>query len=208
MAYPKPDPIAPVSDDEERRIEKQLARILFFRVLLLTILLGTMVLFYPENYVIFPLVPLKFIGLFIVSIYGLTISSAALLPKVTGLKTFAYLQISLDIVITTLLICFTGGSQSILIITYFFPITCGALLLFRQGALFMAAQASILYFGVLVLEYQHVFPWLFPNTNLQDVTYVLNRFSVPGLIFFLVAFIAAFMSERLHNAELELSKTT
>jgi two-component system sensor histidine kinase PilS (NtrC family) len=208
MAYPKPDPIAPVSDDEERRIEKQLARILFFRVLLLTILLGTMVLFYPENYVIFPLVPLKFIGLFIVSIYGLTISSAALLPKVTGLKTFAYLQISLDIVITTLLICFTGGSQSILIITYFFPITCGALLLMRQGALFMAAQASILYFGVLVLEYQHVFPWLFPNTNLQDVTYVLNRFSVPGLIFFLVAFIAAFMSERLHNAELELSKTT
>lgn len=208
MAYPKPGPIAPVSVDEGRRIEKQLARILFFRVLLLTILIGAMLLFYPENYVIFPLVPLKFIGLFIVTIYGVTISSAALLPNVNNLKTFAYLQISLDIVITTLLICFTGGSQSSLIITYFFPIICGAFLLFRQGALFMAAQASILYFGVLVLEYQSIFPWLFPNTNLQDVTYVLNRFSVPGLIFFLVAFIAAFMSERLRNAELELSKTT
>lgn len=207
MENQKNCPIAPVNEGEGQRIEKQLTRILLFRILLITILLGAMVLLYPENYIIFPLIPLKFIALFIVSIYGLTIFSMVILPKVPCLKPFAYLQISFDILVTTVIIGFTGGSQSILIITYFFPITCGALLLFRQGALLMAAQSSILYFGVLVIEYQQVLPWLFPHTNLQNVTYVLNRFSVPGLIFFLVAFIGSFMSEQLHKAEVELSKT-
>jgi two-component system sensor histidine kinase PilS (NtrC family) len=208
MPSPKPCSIAPVTPHEGKRLEKQLIRILFFRVLLVTIILGGMVLFYPKNYIIFPLVPLHYIAFFIVAIYIFTISSAAATPKVPCIKLFAYVQISLDILLTSIIIIFTGGSQSILIIVYFFPITCGALLLFRTGALFMAAQASLLYLAILTLEYQHIFPWMFPNTNLQDVTYVLNRFSIPGLIFFLVAFIGAFMAERLYKAELELSKTT
>ncbi len=208
MASIKPCPISPVTPHEGQRLAKQLSRILLFRVVLVTLLLSGMVFFYPDNYVIFPLIPLKYIAFFIAAIYVFTISSAALIQRIACILPFAYLQISLDILLTTIIIAFTGGSQSILIIVYFFPITCGALLLFRTGALFMAAQASILYFSVLTVEYYHVFPWFFPHTNLQDFTYVLNRFSIPGLIFFLVAFIGAFMAERLYDAEQELSKTT
>lgn len=208
MTQPEPCSIAPVTPYEGQRLEKQLTRILFFRVLLVTIVLGGMVLFYPKNYIIFPLLPLQYIALFVAAIYIFTITSAATISRVPCIKLFAYLQISLDILLTTVIIVFTGGSQSILIIVYFFPITCGALLLFRTGALFMAAQASLLYLGVLTVEYQHIFPGLFPSTNLQDVTYVLNRFSIPGLIFFLVAVIGAFMAERLYKAEIELSKAT
>ena len=208
MASPKPCTIAPVHSYEGQRIERQLTRILFFRVLLITILLSGMVLLYPENYIIFPLVPLRYIAFFIVGIYVFTITSAAVISHVRCIIPFAYLQISLDILLTTIIIGFTGGSQSILILIYFLPIICGALLLFRKGALFMAAQASFLYFAMLIIEYRHLFPWLFPNTNLQNFTYVLNRFSIPGLIFFLVAFIGSFMAERLYKAELELSKTT
>ncbi len=208
MTPQEPCSIAPVTPYEGQRLAKQLTRILFFRVLLVTIVLGGMVLFYPKNYIIFPLLPLQYIALFVGAIYLFTITSAAAIPRVPCIKLFAYIQISLDILLTTLIIVFTGGSQSILIIVYFFPITCGALLLFRTGALFMAAQSSLFYLAVLTVEYQHIFPWLFPNTNLQDVTYVLNRFSIPGLIFFLVAFIGSFMAERLYKAELELSKAT
>ena len=208
MPKNQPCAIAPVTLYEGQRLEKQLSRILFSRVLLVTILLGIMVLFYPKDYITFPLVPLKFIALFIGSIYVVTITSATIIPSVSCIKLFTYFQISLDILLTSVIICFTGGSQSILIIVYFFPIICGALLLFRTGALFMAAQATLFYFAILTFEYQHVFPLLFPNSNLQNFTYVLNRFSIPGLLFFLVAVISAFMAERLYKAELGLAQTT
>lgn len=200
-------PLKPLDPQEDIHLRKQLLWVLFFRVVLLTFLLGIIVFFQSQNKSNYQIIPIHLVGLFIGGVYLFTITSALAIRYVPCSKPFTYIQISLDVLLTSVLVFFSGGSQSFLIIIYFFPIISGATLLLRRGALFMAAQSSLMYGAILWIEYSKSMAAYFPSSSIDQFMMTLPIFSISGLSFFLTAFLSSFMSERLKTTETALSKT-
>lgn len=154
--------------------------------------------------------PLRFTTTFIAGVYLFTICSAFLLNNVRFqcYTFFTYAQIFVDILLTSCLVLYTGGSQSLFTIIYFFPVISAAILLYRRGGLATASLCSFAYGSILIAEYFDYHPsilqqaWLTPLTS---STVVLHFFAVTGLSFFLVAILGALLSERLQKTEAALS---
>ncbi|MEN8257651.1 MAG: ATP-binding protein [Thermodesulfobacteriota bacterium] len=199
--------LKPLNTEEDIHLRRQLLWVLFFRVVLLTFLLGIIVFFQYKDGTDYQIIPIQLVGLFVGGVYLLTIGSAFLIRFVPYFKPFTFIQISLDVLLTSILVFFSGGSQSFLIIIYFFPIISGATLLLRRGSLFMAAQASLMYGAVLWIEYSGTMAVYFPSSTLDDFMMTLPIFSISGLSFFLTAFLSSFMAERLKITETALSQT-
>ncbi|MBU0966180.1 MAG: PAS domain S-box protein [Proteobacteria bacterium] len=190
-------------------LKNQIQWIFFLRIVVLTILLGISILLQTkEHEIIIP--PISYIAYFIIGTYLFTILSALLLKVITCYRYFAYLQIIIDCLLTTCLVFFTGGSQSIFTIIYFFPIISSAILLFRRGALLLAALTTFSYAAILAAEFLTPIPTLLHIgiIPLTSIHVAMHYFSVRGITFFLVAVFSSILSERLHRAEAELSKTS
>ncbi|KPJ97282.1 MAG: hypothetical protein AMJ60_12000 [Desulfobacterales bacterium SG8_35] len=190
--------------------KRQLQWMLFLRVVFLTLLLGiNLVLQSAEKHIITP--PFYYVVAFIAGVYLYTIFSALILKFIRRYTTFAYGQILIDVVLISILIYYSGGSQSIFTILYFFPIIAGSFILFRRGGLAPAAACTIAYGIILVLEYTGYHPdffedyWYWP---LKDVRSVMNLFSIHGLTFFITAILSSLLSEKLRRTEKALITTT
>lgn len=191
----------------KRRIQWQLS----LRIVVLSVLLGITILLHKKNAgQTFP--PLEYVAYFITCVYLFTIISAILLKYVKRqFVKFAYIQIIIDVLLTACLIYSTGGSQSIFIIIYFFPIVTGALMLFRRGGLFIASVCTLSYGAIIALEYMGSYPDYFPvlqTTPLTNPQAVMHQFAIPGFSFFLVAILSTLLSERLRKTEEALSHTS
>lgn len=183
--------------------------LLFLRVVVLTLLLGISVLLQTHGHdLLIP--PLRYISFFIAGVYLFTIVSALLLTseRFRCHRLFAYFQICIDILLTSVLVLYTGGSQSIFTILYFFPIISASILLFRRGSLAAAAFCTFGYGAILVSEYLGYHPSLFQQewrSPLSSYIVIMHFFAVTGLSFFLVAILGALLSERLQKTEAALS---
>lgn len=191
-------------------LKRQLQWLLLLRVLFLSVLLGISILLQSKEHGL-TIPPLEYIAYFIAVIYSFTIISALLLRVITCYKGFAYVQLITDAFLTACLVFFSGGSQSIFITIYFFPIIVGGMLLFRQGGLLLASICTLSYGATLFAEYSGYNPrlgfqiWAKPLTDLGPA---MHYFSIHGLSFFLVAILSALLSERLHKTEAALSQAT
>lgn len=190
-------------------LKKRLQWLFLLRVVFLSILLGlNLLLQSTEQVLIVP--PLNYITAFIAGVYIFTIISAFLLSKIK-LLFFAYAQIMVDVTLTSLLVFYSGGSQSIFTPLFFFPIIAGSFILLRRGGLAAAAASTICYGTVLILEYQGLYPIFFEEywyKPLSNILVVMNFFSINGLSFFLAALLSILLSERLRKAEKALSQAS
>jgi two-component system sensor histidine kinase PilS (NtrC family) len=190
--------------------KRQLQWMLFLRVVFLTIILGiNLLLQSAEKHVITP--PFNYVVIFIACVYIYTICSALLLKFIKRYTTFAYGQLLVDVLLITVLMYYSGGSQSIFTILYFFPIIAGSFILFRKGGLAPAAASTIAYGILLALEFKGYHPVYFVDfwyRPLQDIRSVMNFFSIHGLTFFITAILSSLLSERLRRTEKELISTT
>lgn len=200
-------PVAPITNQADDLLRRQLPWVLFFRIILVTLLLGLTVFLHSRGAYLSHLPPLAVIAIFIVLIHIFTIGSAFVIRFITCSKPFAYLQLCLDVLLTTLLLFFSGGSQSALLIIFFFPIISGATLLLRRGAMFIAALASLCYAAVLWVEYNGLLPQYLPPDQLHSLDIALHRFAIAGLSFFIIAYLSALLAFRLRETEEELSAT-
>ncbi|MFC1513147.1 PAS domain-containing sensor histidine kinase, partial [Thermodesulfobacteriota bacterium] len=190
-------------------LKRQLQWHLFLRVMVLTMLLGISVLLQTRGHELL-IPPLRFITAFIAGVYLFTICSAFLLnsARFRCHALFTYVQIIVDVMLASCLILYTGGSQSLFTIIYFFPVISAALLLFRHGSLATAALCSFAYGTIIVTEYLGYHPSIFQqtwHTPLTSPTVAMHYFAVTGLSFFLVAILGALLSERLQKTEAALS---
>jgi two-component system sensor histidine kinase PilS (NtrC family) len=114
----------PVEDHKAAaRFKKQLQWMLFLRVVFLTLLLGINVLLQStEKNIITP--PFYYILVFVGGVYLFTICSALILKFFRRYSTFAYTQILMDVILISILLYYSGGSQSVFTILYLFPIIC------------------------------------------------------------------------------------
>ena len=190
--------------------KKQLHWMLFLRVVVLTILLGlNLLLQSAEKHIIIP--PFQHVAIFVAGVYLFTICSSLFLKFIRRYTTFAYAQILIDVLLISVLLYFSGGSQSIFTILYFFPIITGSIILFRRGGLAPAAASTLCYGVILLLEYTGHHPvyfeefWYMP---LGDIRSVLNVFSVHGFTFFIAAILSSLLSERLRRTEKALVSTS
>ncbi len=195
---------------QDHFLKRQLQWLLFLRVVVLSLLLGVNVLLQTtERAIIAP--PLRYIASFIAGVYLLTIFSALLLNRIKRQVIFAYVQILTDAVLITLLVFFTGGSQSIFVSIYFFPVITASFILMRTGGMALAAVSTLCYGTILTTEYLGFYPNFFTAfwySPLKNFMVAMNYFAIHGITFFLVAILSALLSERLRRAEKALTKTT
>ena len=201
----------PIEDQKTAaHFKKQLHWMLFIRVVFLTFLLGTNVLLQSsEKNIIVP--PFYYVVFFVGAVYLFTICSALTLKFIRRYSTFAYGQILMDVILVSVLLYYSGGSQSIFTTLYLFPIVAGGIILSRRGGLAAAAASTFGYGAILSLEYFGYYPNFFNNywyRPLVDLRSVLNFFSIHGLTFFIIAILSSLLSVRLRRTEKELISTT
>ncbi len=194
----------------DRLLKRQLHWLLLARVIVVTLLLGVSALLGVEGKMLI-LPPLPYTLGFIAGVYVITILSALILRKISQFSSFAYIQVVFDVILVSLLIFFTGSSQSIFTVLYFFPVITAGAMLFRTGSLLMACLCTLSYAIVLIIEYFGHFPAYFRYfrfTPITDYQSVLQHFAIPGLTFFLTAILSSMLSGRLRRTEAALSQTT
>jgi two-component system sensor histidine kinase PilS (NtrC family) len=193
-----------------RILRTQLLWMLLLRVILYTFLLGISLIFQGDQFDVITL-PQNIFTLLLLFIYLTTIFSAFHLLVFQGnLRKFGIIQNLLDTFFVSVLVFFSGSSNSIFTSVYFFPIISGGLILPRKGGLFAAAAASLQYGLLLILETQG----LYPQYLLEFISFVpspplviLNHFAVHGLTFFLAALLSALFGMRLRSTEDALTES-
>lgn len=200
---------APVTSSEQE-IHRHILWWMLVRVLLYTLLLSiaAYLLDKGQNSI---LPPLPLASLFLLGIYGFSIASALVMPRISwSARRFGVVQLFCDTAINASLVYGTGCGQSDFIALLILPVITGGLILYRLGALFLAAAATLLFGGVLALEQLHWIPAYFEATPYKSPTNLLasaNLFAIYGLIFFLAALLSGQLARRLRVTEEKLSRT-
>lgn len=170
------------------------------RVILLSFVLITLV-FFQHRYRIYPF-PVSYLYYGLLSVLVLTAVYWYLLSLSRNLPLFAYTQISGDILLVTLLVYLTGGIDSGLSVLYHLTIISASIILYRRGGFLSASLSSILYGGMLDMQYYDV-PGFVKSQNFtaMQVLYLvfINIFS-----FYTVAFLSSYLSDRLRKTRQEL----
>jgi len=140
--------------------------------------------------------------------YAFTLVSALLLNRLTTLRSFTHTQVLFDVALITGVIHLTGGYDSPFTFLYGLSILNGATLLLSGGALFAAVSAAILYDALLLaqgagaIETVQIFLISSPGIDAQ----LFSRIVTTNTTFVLTAFVAGFLTRRLHQAEQELEE--
>ena len=133
---------------------------MFLRAVVVTLLLGAAAFVQIWAPHLFPYASPHYLFFLIAFTYFLTLLYAFLLRWIRALQTFAYVQISIDILFITLFVYLTGGIESIFSWVYLPAIIGASIILYRRGGLYAASAASILYGTLLDLEFYQVIPSL------------------------------------------------
>ncbi|MEW6428032.1 MAG: ATP-binding protein [Thermodesulfobacteriota bacterium] len=186
---------------------RQLQWLLLFRVVALTVLLGVTFILQDPGKTPF-LLPTGRITAFIAAVYAYTITAAIFLRRVERPDRFGFWQILSDIVFASLLIHFSGGSQSLFVFVLFFPIIACGLLHHPWHRLLLTSLSVVAYGTVLLLEYRDSpVPLDFAALLQHPERYgeLLSRFTIPALALFFVGFLSSLLGTRLRQAEMALS---
>lgn len=145
---------------------------MLFRVVLITLVLGTTVALHlasPEELALPSAIALFAI---VAATYFLTLVYAALLPRIENPRRFADGQIAIDLVVTTALVHFSGGVQSGYAFFYPLSIVGAALVRYRQGASIAGVASIMLFLAVSLAGWmrwlptpmgQKMVPWDLPS---------------------------------------------
>jgi two-component system sensor histidine kinase PilS (NtrC family) len=131
--------------------------------------------------------------------FGMVLLYAIMDPWLRGRRTFAYLQLFGDVVVISIFVQITGGLESPLSFLYLLPIAVAALMLYRGGALALAALSFVSY-TALILYGEAV---LSRQSEPSRVTYFLVAHLVAMTA---VAVLAAYLAERMRRQGDELDE--
>lgn len=185
---------------QREELYNKLKWLMIVRVVLVTVLLGSSAVLqigYAKN---IKTPSLLYTLIFIT--YLLNIIYALLLPRVNNLRSFAFLQIVGDLFLETFLIYITGGAESGFSFTYILSIISASMLLYRHGGYATAAMSSILYGGLIDLQYYKVIPSFTTESFSPKETFYNAFLNIVG--FFLVSFLSSALSEKLKKKDIDI----
>ncbi|WP_028579842.1 two-component system sensor histidine kinase NtrB [Desulfogranum japonicum] len=209
-AYAWKDLFSPVLDTEQQ-LKRHLLSLLLVRILLYaTLLIITTLLHVKGHDGILP--PHGIIITFMLVLTGYSAASAVYLRRPgISLRKFGVIQLLSDTLFAALLVYGTGCSQSIFTPVFILPVIAGGLILYKIGGLIPAASATILYGGILYMDYAAIIPEYLLTTPYKPMFNPLtgsNLFAIHGITFFVAALVSGQIAGRLRTTEKELSKTT
>lgn len=178
--------------------------LMFFRVLFTTLLLGSTIILQlgqSSSYLETNLVVLYGLiaGIYVLS--GFYFSVIGAVEQHRRQQLFAYSQISIDTVIVTLIIYVTGSYSSIFSFLYLVVIIYSSILIFRPGAMAIAALCSIQYGVMIDLEYYRFLMPIFTEDSLASYSYPWSQVLYKILIVMAACFAVAFLSSLLSEQE-------
>lgn len=190
----------------ERESLAKIKALMALRVMVITLFLGSVIVLFARKGQVpstFPYIIL------IISVYILTILYALSLPRIRNHRTFAYLQLVVDVCTVTGMVYFTGGVDSVFSFLYILTIIAASIILERRACYAIASIASILFGALVNLEFYQV---------IEHYSFYLNRapvhpegytfFTVFSNIaaFYIVAFLSGHLSYRLKKTGVELAE--
>lgn len=142
---------------------------------------------------------------FVLCLLGAAAASAAYLAvqrQVSNLWRFAWLQLILDVALSTAIVAVTGGPGSVFSFLYVLSVTAACVLLSRQGGLVIAGLGSLLYSGVVLGRTALPLSLLMEPTE-TTAWEVLTMFTTTGALL-TVAILAGTLAERSRRVLQEL----
>ncbi len=192
----------------ESELYTKLKWLMLFRLLFTSLLLGSTIILQmgeAQSVLALPLVALYSL---IASIFVLSFVYAVLLPVITRVKLFAYVQIGVDTIFVSLIIIVTGGFSSIFTFLYIMVIIYASIIIFQRASLVMAALCSIQYGVMIDLEYYGLLKPIGINPNLlafnYDFSYILYKILIIMVACFAVAFLSGLLAEQNRKSAKEL----
>ena len=176
------------------------------RVVAVTLLLGLSLAFQVAKGERVP----TFYGLILFT-YLATIIYTALLRHLQGdrpLTILAWSQVSIDLILETILVATTGGIESPFSVLYVITVAVASLVLRCRAGLVTASICTILLGGVTVVQLEGLLPvaaWLAPPRLTYAET--MQTFSISGLAFLAVGFLSGMLADQLHQADQSLRRT-
>ena len=182
-----------VNSSEEKEIQKKLKVLMILRIVLVTLFLVSSILLQIK----FGSREIPAFYLLVVPVYLITIIYALLINRVSNLELFAYIQLIGDLIIETVLVYITGGIESSFSFTYIITIIYASIILYRRGGYVVAGISSILYGGLIDIQYYG----LFEATHLSILSPAETFYKVflHVLFFFVVAFLSGGLAESLRQ---------
>ena len=199
----------PQAEDVQKEFLKKLHWLMLLRVVVITFLLGITILIQLKQTPLYFTPFLIYLYILIGTVYFLTFVYAFIINRIKNLPFFAYLQIILDIFLITFLIYSTGGKESIFSFMYTISIITASILVYRKGGVLVASLCSILYGGLLDLEfYGIIHPVSSKVFEPRDYHSTDLFYSILMNItaFYLVAFLSSLLSEQARRSGRELQK--
>lgn len=194
--------------NQENPLKGKLFALMVLRVLFAVVFLGVTAWYQNRAniFLVHEFNPLYVIvGLISVS----TIAFALLINKITNLSLFTYVQLTIDIIVISLLVYMTGGVDSYLSILYFLSIIAGSIFFGNNGGAFSAILSILAYILTLVVDYNNFFgnKYQLYGSNVQHtwedvvITILINT-----LGFLIVAFLTGYITEKSYRIEKELEE--
>ncbi len=178
----------------------RLKALIGFRVVFITLLLGSSYLFKVVYLSVHP----KAISYFIIFLYSLTIIYSLLVTRIKNLFAFAYIQLVLDVFSGITLIYITGGVESMFSFTLILTVLSSSIVLNKKAGYVVASLSSILYGGLLDLQFYEILPLSHEVVALQR-QFLYNVFS-HILAFYITASLSGNLSSRLERTVQKLEE--
>ncbi len=198
---------APTAKAHTPELSSRLQKLMFLRVLFVSLLLGASVFIQvKQTKAYFGDIQTSHYVL-IAAVYFLTFIYIILLKTARSLKWLAYAQLLIDTVLITAVIFTTGGIESFFSFLYILTIINASMMLYRKGGLIMASASSILYGLLLDLHYYHVivpFSTALGRGADYQGAYIFFRIVAHTAAFYLVALLSSYLSEQTRRSRDEL----
>jgi len=190
----------PLRNPEDVALESKLKWLMFFRVTMISVLLGSSIFFLDGLGEFGDPAQALVLGL-IVGTYLLTMGYALLLPRCTRLRLLAHFQLAGDVLTSAALVWATGGSESVFTFLFSLAVIDAAIILYRRGALLTATFAALAFLLIMGLELS---PWLWLRPGggsylRQDRNLLMVVLIQIGSLY-LVATLAGYLAEMLRRA--------
>lgn len=192
----------------EGDLHPKLRLLVLFRILFVSILLGsTVILQLSEDAALFSKPLLILYGL-IAGILILSLVYAVILPRIRRMTSFAYVQIAVDTFVVTLIVLATGGYMSFFSFLYLVVIIYSSVLLHRKGSMVMAVFCGLQYSIMIGFEHYGILiaPGLegSPLSLEYEWSRILYKVMFTVLACFAVAFLSGFLAEQTRQTKGEL----
>jgi two-component system sensor histidine kinase PilS (NtrC family) len=186
--------------EDAATLKIKIKALIVFRVVFVTLLLGSSFLF--VGYEKFSYVHV--LSYLIIPLYTVTIIYSLLFGKIKNLIAFAYTQLLLDVIFEIILIYITGGIESWFSFTLILTVISSSIVLNKSAGYIIATCSSVLYGSIVTLPFYRSPP--ITSEGLTDEKDYLYKLFVHIISFYLTAYLSGYLSSRLEKTTQKLEK--